>query len=126
MIRMIVDRPLREYDIRPQRREQFGEGFVVCIVHNRSAVALWCKDGCCAKDAARRHRFLNTRRYAVGGNCRGTGGRAIVRVVATVEIQQRDAMALLCVPRDRSAAAVFRIAGVAAGVACRRAQRHER
>ena len=41
MIRMIVDRPLRKYDIRSQRREQFGESFVVCIVHNRSTIALW-------------------------------------------------------------------------------------
>src|SRR6516162_5272077 len=75
------------------------------IVDDCIAVALGSKNWLRSKNSARFDSLMHADRCII---C-GVGGCAVERILATIEVQERDLVAQPCVLRDGSSATVFRV-----------------
>ena len=98
---MIVDRPVREHHVRLLVREQPAELVIPRRIDDRVRVALRSENRCSPQNRAGAPRFLDARRICLAA-----------RLLAAVQVQEHNPMARIRIPRSRSAAPVFGVAGM--------------
>ncbi len=106
---MLIDRPLREYDVGLLGGDDLREGLVVLIVYDGASVVLICEGGVGFQDAACFDGFGGSDFRTMAES----GGSAIA--FASVQIEQSYLMAEIGVAGDGSRAATFGISGMASG-----------
>ncbi len=105
---MIINRPLRKDYIRTLAFDQTAELVVMFVVNNGLRVELPGEDWTCLENFACFDSLGSAR-------CGGAGERRFVGAFAFIEVKQDDVVAKVRVAGGSSAAAVFGVAGVAAG-----------
>ena len=108
VIAMLIHRPMRKHHIRLLRFQHFPEILIVRVVQNRVTVALSGKGRARPKNRACPLRFGRADRAPrITRSSRAA-------LLAMVQIQQHHVMTQIRIPRHRPAAAILRVARVAA------------
>ena len=108
MIAVAVDGPMRKQDVGLLGLKQFSELIIAGVIHDRVTVALGGEDRARLQNATSFLRLRDTHGAAFIWCCLRAG------LFTSVQIQKRDVISKFGVARDRPAAAVLRIAGMAA------------
>src|SRR5678815_1973180 len=108
MIAVAIDGPVRKQDVGLFGLDEFSKLIIAGVVDDRMAIALGGEDGSRLQNAAGFLGFRDAHVATYIRSCLRTG------LFTTIQIQKRDIMSELGVARDRPAAAVLGIAGVAA------------